>query len=251
MSKKQTVIQVILFVAVSTYIPAGEGIFTACTATNNGTAGRVGCTFSADIKESKQDFMIQRYDLDSGGQPVDVLTCIWTRAFGQRCDVSPTYQFDYKVSSEVGLDIPNIAKEHEGMYMCLMIPPDDDHVEVCEMRIVDRGTAGRPKATTTMSAREVPQTVVGSDNQTHYTCFVFGFRHISPSLFGHWDTEWYTCNACGNSNCCDPSPVDSGTTSTSKGNLKRPFKASPPRSMTGHVRQVLATVATMETSFPV
>ncbi|KAK7462048.1 hypothetical protein BaRGS_00038537 [Batillaria attramentaria] len=153
------VIQLLLLVAATLPTTAEAiGVSSSCAATNNGSTGRVGCTFSVDIDKSKHNFLIQRYDLNIGGEPDDVLACTWTSE-GLTCDVKSTYQFDYKVSSKVVLEIPRLTENHEGMYLCAVLPQsgDNKNVKSCQLKVNEREETKRPKSTTAESRRREPQ----------------------------------------------------------------------------------------------
>ncbi|KAK7455329.1 hypothetical protein BaRGS_00039495, partial [Batillaria attramentaria] len=94
----------------------------------HGNSGTLTCKFSIDLRQSKYDFAVQRYDLVDDVTPDKVLGCIFRKdSEDPDCDVEDGYEFDKNtISNTIILKMPHLEKKHEGWYICQVIPPLDE-----------------------------------------------------------------------------------------------------------------------------
>ncbi|KAK7483803.1 hypothetical protein BaRGS_00024911, partial [Batillaria attramentaria] len=91
-----------------------------------GGQGTVTCYFNRDIGETREDFVIQKYD--SKGKPEGmVLNCYWLEPHGlPSCDIMPGYDFDKQVTDKVTLVIREATEDAVGTYVCQVVPAEHD-----------------------------------------------------------------------------------------------------------------------------
>ncbi|KAK7462054.1 hypothetical protein BaRGS_00038543 [Batillaria attramentaria] len=113
------------------------GIRVGCKLESSGNSGTLTCNFDVNLAELKRDFSVQYYKLHNDVHPDVVLGCIWVKQTGNpNCTVAEGYEFDVdSISDKIVLRIPELRKEHEGWYMCQVIPFDGhDNATDCKYK---------------------------------------------------------------------------------------------------------------------